>query len=501
VNLPKILDHPLIQKENIIAHYETFPLAHARIHSRAGAANWLRYMASLNVQAPLCIAWDLGACLTVQDKDSFIQKPGYIPEDIDTSEYVNFLKKIDRQSILKELRQWHLSDPIVGLILSKLLDGIHFPEKYQIASGIPSIYFSRALAKALETSDPGNVFKETNPDTRPHLNDILPSEFMAQIRSNLHRLDLNELKFIHQYGARHLFSPNPQDMLDLFNLTSLPKAVRMAISQMMRMIPSVSQVQKTASVQTYAMGGYEGLTRKGSIDSLVPTELAYSQDMFYHRLFNREAMYYGREGAKERQRELIYIVTQTGNKMSGDSTIMAQALTLALSKTMKERGYEVLQSFAGSILTKPEPMERSSDIHRVLYFQDDHYLNEKKVIHTAIKQLKQWKDTYRTIQVFWIVSAYWDLDGWNDHIKQYLELRQLAGNQGWIMKHSQDCENKFTTRMFHKVHEIVCDEILGGDSQLVWNDGINIETDDKEKDIDELLSNVDWSKYSPGVQT
>ena len=54
------------------------------------------------------------------------------------------------------------------------------------------------------------------------------------------------------------------------------------------------------------------MARQGSLDSLLPTELAYPAEVFLHRVVNKEALYYGRERPRTRQRELAYLVVQTG---------------------------------------------------------------------------------------------------------------------------------------------------------------------------------------------
>jgi len=202
----------------------------------------------------------------------------------------------------------------------------------------------------------------------------------------------------------------------------------------LRLIPKVSETKRVGGVQTYAMGGYEGITRKGNLDSLVLTELAYPREVFLHRVLNNEALYYGREGERERQRELAYIITQMGLEVKGDGELLARALTLALGQTMQSRGYEVRQSFVGSQWTKPEGLERPVDVHRVLYYQDEGWLHSKEMLESIIRQVRAWGEQYRGMQLFWVVSEHWDADYFNDHEEIYRALKQRAGQQAWFVR-------------------------------------------------------------------
>ncbi len=364
--------------------------------------------------------------------------------------------------MLYDISAWDISDPVAGVIFAKLLADVDFPEGYAFPGGSEAVDLARQLGVALDRAAPGRIWRETVPSRRPDLAALLPAESMLQIEKNLRNLNADELRFMHRYGPRISGAPEPSELLDLFSLMGLPPAVRLAMNQVLRLLPRVSRTLHTGGAQTYAMGGYEGLTRKGGLDSLTPTELAYPKGIFHHRLLNNEALYYGREGARERRRELAYIVTQSGLEMQGDYFVMAQALTLALSQAMQRRGCEVLHSFAGGDLTSPCGMTKPADVHRVLYYRDAGITKPRVILEGVLDRMRSWKEKYKGIQVFWVLGEFRNADDWDQHEDLYRRLKGLAGQQAWFIRCRSDQGKRHgdaspSCRQFHRYHIVNTD--------------------------------------------
>lgn len=451
----------------IIRHLLSLPLSHTIPSTPSRPAFWLRGLGALNIPLPLCFAQDLGTVLTRPHEQLFVQRPEYLPEDLDTSAYMNFLTHLTRHSLLKELSTWNLSDEVTGVILAKMVAGVQFPEAWAIPGGVEAVLFARELAGRLDQIDPARLWRDIDPVQRPDLGQLLPPQAMAQIESNVRQLDVNELRFLHCYGSRFVGAPDPRDLLDLFTLLDLPPTAKLALSQVLRLLPSISEAVSTGGVQTYAMGGYEGLTHKGSLDSLLPTELAYPDAMFFHRLLNQEALYYGREGQRERQKELAYIVTQAGLELLGDGEVLAKGVTLALAQTMQRRGYEVKQSFVGSACTLPNSLNRPTDVQRILYYRDPNALHAQDMLTAITGYLRCFQELYRGIYVFWVVDEYWDADEWTSHDNLYRELRQISGQQAWFIHVGMgdrkiNKEHLAVAKQFHRYHVV--------NSELMWRE-------------------------------
>ncbi|MDM8515080.1 DUF1566 domain-containing protein [Desulfobacterales bacterium HSG16] len=438
-------------------HLRTLSLSHVKPPSPSRPAAWLRGIGALGYCVPLFLIQDLGTLLTMPRQRLRISRPDHLPDDIDTSAYSVFLDRMAGYALLCQISAWNISDSVAGVIIAKLLNDVKFPGLYAIPGGNNGADFARRLGVKMDRADPAGIWRETLPEDRPVLSELLPEEAMTDIAKNLRNLDEDELRFLHRYGPRFAGAPDPEDMLDLFSLLNLPPSVRLAMSQVMSLLPRISQTTRAGGTQTYAMGGYEGLTRKGSLDSIIPTELACPDDILFHRLLNNEALYYGREGERERQKALAYIVTQSGMEMLGDFNVMAQALTLALAQAMQSRGYEVLQSFAGNLLTPPAGMNKPKDVHRILYYQDKGWSLPEKILNNVSELLRSWKEEYRSVQVFWVVNEFWDADDWDLHQKLYRNLKKQAGQQIWFIqcgygRSKLNGTPPVAARQFHRYH-------------------------------------------------
>jgi hypothetical protein len=418
-----------------LAHLRAWPLAQAQPPTPARPVAWLRSSGSLGIAPPLGLAQDLGSLLTQPRDRLSLTRPAYLPADLDTSAYLHWLTRLAITPLLRTASTWDLSDAVVGVVLAKLCQGLDFPAAYRLPGGAASVSLAQQLSLACERSDPAQMWRDTPITERPSLADLLPPQAMVQIETNLRQLDVEALRFLHHYGPRLNGATDPRDLLDLSALLSLPPMARLAVANVLRLLPRVSQGTQIGGTQTYAMGGYAGLTTTGSLDSLVPTELAYPEALFWHRLLNREALYYGRDGEQEPQRHLAYVLAQMGLELLGDGDILARALTLALSHSLLRRGYAVPHSFVGSQWTPPTGLSRPGDVHRLLYYRDTEWMEVAAPILTAVlQQLQAWQGQYRHVHVFWVIQEHWDADNWTAHRALYEALRQRAQQHAWFVR-------------------------------------------------------------------
>ncbi len=449
----------LAASEIMRRHLMTCTLCHTTGPTPARPAYWLRAAATVGAFMPLWLAQDLGNVLT--QAGIAVRRPAYLPEDIDTGPYAAFLSRIARSPLSREISGWAMSDSMIGVVLARLLQGVVFPADYQFQHATVDV--ARELAGALAHADTARLWKHGDPADRPVWHQLLPSAGLARIESNLRRLGIDELRFLHRYGPRFAGAPAPRDLLDLFSLLELPSPARQSLSQVLRLLPSVSQ-SVSGGEQTHAIGGYEGLTRIGGLDSLVPTELAYPRDLFVYRVMNREALYYGREGGQEPRRELVYIVTQIGIELAGDADLLARTLTLAIAQTMLRRGYEVQQSFVGQNWTPPEGMNRPRDVQRLLHHRDEGTVNPRDALEAVSRQIKAWGERYRRIQVFWVLGDHWDADDRPQHLPLYRRLRQQAPQHVWFIRingnHTTSRPEPVTFHEFQHAHVV--------DSRILW---------------------------------
>jgi WD40 repeat protein len=444
----------------VLRHLSTLALSHTTGQVPARPAYWLRGAATIGGCAPLWIARDIGHVLT--QSDPAIARPSHLPEDIDTTPYLQFLTRLAAAPMVRELSRWDMSDTMIGVLLARLLEGVTFPASY--ASPGTAVEFARQLAAVLDQADPVRLWRDAAPADRPAWHELMPAAHMTRVESNLARLGVDELRFLHRYGPRFSGAPDPRDLLDLFNLLNLPAPARQSLLQVMRLLPRISESMHSSSAQTQPAGGYEGLMRKGDLDSLVPTELAYPRDVFFYRLHNQEALYYGHDNGETTRRELVYIVTQLGVEIAGDADLLARTLTLALAQTMLRRGYDVQQSFVGREWTLPEAMNRPRDVQRLLYYRDEGMADVPAMLEAVSRQLHAWQDRYRRIQVLWVVASHWDADDRGQHAAMYRRLRQQGVQHAWFVRiaarGARSAPEPAALRDFQNAHVI--------DNQILW---------------------------------
>jgi len=416
------------------AQRRTVPYIHLNPPQFRRSVGWLRSCSGLGIMPPLVLLHDLGTLMLKNGEDSEIKRPDWIPAELLPENWESFLTKIRQSSQLKEIRRWQPDDVLVGVLLARFFRGLSFPGSYRLPNGHALGPFFYQLDQALGQESMKEIWDSIHPDERPKIGDWMTPELLAGIETNVRKLEVSELRFLCQYGPGFIDAVDPRRLIDLFSLLELPAAARLSLTAMLQLLPRISHLSsRLGGEQTYSMGGYQGLNHKGSLDSLVPVELAYPTSVFFQRLLNNEALYYGREAQPDRRRQLIYIVTQTGLEMKGDHEQIARGLTLALGQAMRRKGYEVRHSFIGSRWLKPEELERTEGFQRALYYQDAGRLQAGEMLIAILRQLRHWQEDFQGITVFWVLSEFWDRDDFDDHQSLYQELKGQARHQAWMI--------------------------------------------------------------------
>ena len=360
----------LSNEKSLDDHLETLPFVHHSIQPVDTPATWLQHAAGLGQTVPLFLISDLGAAIAMPADTLNLARPAHLPPDVRTDHYLDFLQRLTNHPSVRQISSWQLNEACVGVITARLLVGCEFPDIFTLPADVERIRFARALADKLRQADAAQVWQETAPEKRPVFDTLVTGKILSQIQANLQALNLEELRLLREYGPRLAGAPDPRELMDCFNLLGLPAHLKQSLSQVLKLIPRISRKVRGEQAQTYAMGGYAELSHKGNLDSLLPSELAYPDAIFWHRLLNHESLYYARESEKDKQRELVYLVTQMGLDIQGDADILARGLTLAMATLLRQRGYVVQHSFIGSMCTDSGLLDRPAGLHQLLYYRD-----------------------------------------------------------------------------------------------------------------------------------
>jgi len=161
-------------------------------------------------------------------------------------------------------------------------------------------------------------------------------------------LDLDTLRLIGMLGAES-FAAGALAHVDLLAAIASPTAsdiVRFSLE----LLPSILETRHAKAAGTHAVHGYAGIGNRGSMDSMVLTELAWDEGEFVRRLVDDEILYYTREQAPEEARRLHYLLIDASASMRGDRQVFARGLAIALAKKLQLAGEDVWMRFFDSRL-------------------------------------------------------------------------------------------------------------------------------------------------------
>jgi hypothetical protein len=140
--------------------------------------------------------------------------------------------------------------------------------------------------------------------------------------------------------------------VDLLAALGAPEANDVA-NFSLEILPSVLEAKARPAASTHSAFGYAGLARKGSIDSLVLTELVWDTEELMRRLADDEVLYYAREQARDETRRMHHILVDASASMRGDRATFARGMAIATAKKLVLTGEDVAFRFFDSRLYEP----------------------------------------------------------------------------------------------------------------------------------------------------
>jgi hypothetical protein len=195
------------------------------------------------------------------------------------------------------------------------------------------------------------------------------------------------------------------DLVDLFASLGSPEANDVA-NFSLDLLPSVLETRRATAVQTFAVDGYASIERKGNVDSLVLSELAYDREIFEQKVADNELLYYGREKQREDERRLQYILVDSSASMRGKRQVFARGLALTLIKKLTLEGDEVWLRFFDSRLHELIKVTRSGGVPvpYLLSFRSERGRNYGKVFRQLLLELTRLHREQRRRIVLYIIT-------------------------------------------------------------------------------------------------
>ncbi len=426
------------------------------------AAHLRNTLAKVNLAVPFWVVHDLGILFiaepnTIGARPSFseIQVPRAVREA--HREWIETLKEIAQSEIVERTRAWRLSDDLISVILLRVLGPIH--ERHLGPGRRPSVMplpLDPETYQGLPLRLP-KLFSESDRNSDGQLLIHLARERLRLVTA-IEQIDIETLRLLGMMGAE-ASAAGAFGMLDLLHVLSRPEANDVA-NFSLDLLPSVLETKRATGSQTFSVDGYAGLARRGAIDSLVLSELAWDIDLFEQRFVENEIFYYAREKEREEERNLHYIVCDATASMRGQRSVFARGLALTLIKKLILRGEDVFFRFFDSRLYETQHVrakrraDSGIDVPYVLSFKGEHGRNYAKVFGLLEGELVRVAKRERKAPILYILT----------HAECHVplgtidRLREIATLYGIFMLPST---GKLDLEYLHRLHTVqVVDETV-----------------------------------------
>ena len=377
------------------------------------AAQWRNSLTKVGLPMPFWTVHDIGL-LTVLDPQTTpigarpvitkLNLPPGVGEALQL--YSETLVELASSEVLEKARHWRLNDQLISVLLLKALGPLY--DRFRA---------SRLTDAAILPLDP-EIYRDLEPQL-PRLftmhdrnEDLAFLQHVARERLRLitavEQIDLDTLRLLGMFGEE-ASAAGALQMLDLLNVFESPEA-NDVVNFSLDLLPSVLETKKASGQQTFAVDGYSGVERRGTLDSLVLSELAFDPALFDRRFAENEIFYYAREKQHEEDRRLHYLMVDASASMRGQRSVFARGLALTLVKKLLLQGEDVyLRFFDARLYDVHHARHGRSDtggisVPYVLCFQGERGRNYAKVFGLLANELQRLQRRERRTPILYILT-------------------------------------------------------------------------------------------------
>jgi hypothetical protein len=315
------------------------------------AVRWAEGLERLGVVLPFCLVHDVGLLFAAPREQ--LALGARVPAEMLASRrdlprlaeaYRGVLNELGESEAARRSAQLKMGDDVIIVVLSRLLGTVAartpMPPAYRASvpmdatlfddldAQLPSLFgvvrrdFEIAALGALES---GRLFVLTMADA----------------------LDLDTLRLFGMLGSEA--SAGALAQVDLLAALESPEANDI-VNFSLEILPSVLETKTRAASGTSASYGYSGLGTRGSIDSMVLTELAWDDVEMMRRIADNEVLFYSREQSRDEQKRIHYLLVDASASMRGDRQTFARGMAIATGKKLLLEGEDVAFRFFDSRL-------------------------------------------------------------------------------------------------------------------------------------------------------
>jgi hypothetical protein len=411
---------PVAQSRSYLARQVgTLALSHVRTDNPMAvvrAAAWFNLISRLGIHLPLFVVHDLGILFTMPRGVSgwsigpraaaLAQIAPPPPVKLLLEQYLELLHHVADSEVTQKVSGWRMRDELVAVLLVRALGDTY--NRWRVrgkSAGAEELPLDLGIYADV---DPADHFKQF--DARPHYGFL--EHLVGQslhIYTSIELVDLDTVRLLGMFkedtahGAEAL--GGAIDLVDLFSALGSPEANDVA-NFSLDLLPSVLETKRASGVQTFAVDGYTSIERKGNVDSLMLSELAYDREIFEQKVVDQELLYFGHEREREEERRLQYILVDSSASMRGKRQVFARGLALTLVKKLSLEGDEVWLRFFDSRLHDLVKVTRSGafPVPYLLSFRSEHGRNYGKVFRQLLLELTRLRREQHRRVVVYIVT-------------------------------------------------------------------------------------------------
>ncbi|MCP4499111.1 MAG: hypothetical protein GY822_03980 [Deltaproteobacteria bacterium] len=361
------------------------------------AAHWHNLLDGLGLGLPLFLVHDIGLLLTQMVGTGIVIKARQrslrlavergsmrIDPQVDVllERYQGLLTDLARSELAQKSAAASLADELVAAVIAKVVEPV---QGALVRKG-----HNRKLPLTVttyEALEPAHFLSE---NVAQEVLSILRTvvDARTRIRVCLEQIDVDTMKLLEMFKGAQGMS-DATDLLDIYRALSTPE-VHDIVNFSLDLIPSVLETKRSSGVQTFSIDGYASIETQGNLDGLLPSELAYDDDLFDRRYADNELFYYGREKQSTQRERLHYLLIDASASMRGLRTVFARGLALALAKKMTLRGETVWLRFFDSRMYERQELSSSKlRIPYLLCFRSERGRNPTRVFTDLERELSR----------------------------------------------------------------------------------------------------------------
>jgi hypothetical protein len=263
------------------------------------------------------------------------------------ADYAATLAELSEAEAVRRARQLRLSDELVATILARLLAVVSSRITAR-PTYVPAVPFDTSL---FERIDPQLAALHAVTDRSFEVAALATlSSVRLFVLTLADAIDTDTLTLFGLLGADA--GEGPLAQVDLLQTFQSPEANDI-VNFSLEILPSVLESRPRPAAGTTAAFGYSGVGNRGSVDSMVLSELAWDNEELARRIADNELLYYAREQSHEEQRRIHLLVVDASASMRGDRQTFARGVALATGKKLLLEGEEVIYRFFDSRLYEP----------------------------------------------------------------------------------------------------------------------------------------------------